>query len=364
MKILLLTTHLNPGGIASYVVSLARGLKASGETILIASSGGGCVDLLAKEGIEHIVIPIRTKSELSLKVLISFFKLRKIIRENKIQIIHSQTRVTQVLGFLLSKFSGVVFISTCHGFFRPRFFRRIFPCWGKRVIAISQYVRKHLVDDFNVDKQKISLVYNGINASDYRIIKDPVLKAEAKKRFGLDKRVVIGIVARLSPVKGHKFLILAFKELSKVIANGMLFIVGDGPDKDNLLNLVKELNIQDHVLFHPSVEDTSEILGAMDIFCVPSLKEGLGLSILEASISGIPVVAASVGGIGEIITHNKTGILIPSSDPSAIKEAIINLIDDSGLRNSITENAFSLVKEKFSLAEMVSKTIKVYNVSQ
>lgn len=363
MNILILTTHLNSGGITSYVISLARGLKACGYNVVVASSGGSCLGMLYGKGIAHIPIPIRTKSELSPKIACSFMRLLRVIKENNIQIVHSQTRVTQVLGFLLSKFAGVTFVSTCHGFFRPKLFRKIFPCWGKRVIAISKQVRRHLIDDFNIGAQEIDLVYNGIDVSSCRMTKDPDSKSEIKRQLGLDNKFVIGIIARLSPVKGHKFLISAFKEILKVTSNAVLFIVGDGPDKNNLLRLVKKLDISDHVVFHPSVENTREMLKAIDIFCMPSLKEGLGLSILEAFASGIPVIASSIGGIKEIVEHKKTGILVAPSDEGAIKDAVIDLIADSELRKHMVENASELVKDVFSLDEMIAKTKGVYVAS-
>ena len=136
MNILFLTTHFNTGGITSYILTLGEALVKSGHKVWVASSGGNCVPRLESAGIRHVRINIRTKSEVSFKLWLSYGPLDRLIRKEGINIIHAQTRVTQVLGFFLSRARGVAMITTCHGFFRPRWFRKLFPCWGVAVIAI------------------------------------------------------------------------------------------------------------------------------------------------------------------------------------------------------------------------------------
>ena len=120
MKILLLTTHLNTGGIARYVISLAKALKHRGHTVFVASSGGDLEMTLVQEGIQHLFVDLRTKSELSPKVVKSFFGLKSFARKEGIDLIHAHTRVTQVLAALLSLYTKIPYVTTCHGFFRRR----------------------------------------------------------------------------------------------------------------------------------------------------------------------------------------------------------------------------------------------------
>ena len=130
MNILFLTTHANTGGITSYILTLGEALVKSGHKVWVASSGGDCVPRMEAAGMRHIKINIRTKSEVHPKLWLCFGPLNELIRKEGIDIIHAQTRVTQVLGFFLSRASGVKMVTTCHGFFRPRWFRKMFPCWG------------------------------------------------------------------------------------------------------------------------------------------------------------------------------------------------------------------------------------------
>ena len=129
MKILLLTSHLNFGGISIYTFSLAKGLKDKGNDVLVGSSGGDLVPQLLNIGIRHIKIPVNTKSEIGPKAMLSVFKLRKILKEEKVELIHAQTRVTQVVASNLSRFFKIPYVTTCHGFFKPHGGRLIFPCW-------------------------------------------------------------------------------------------------------------------------------------------------------------------------------------------------------------------------------------------
>jgi len=359
MNILLITTHLNYGGITSYIKSLAKGLKYRGHNVCIVSSGGDCLEFLKSLGIEHIFIPIRTKSEVSPKVLLSFFKLLPILKEKNIQIIHSHTRVTQVLSFFLSKFSKIPHISTCHGFFKPRVSRKIFGCWGDFVIAISEPVKRHLIEDFKVENNRIKLIYHGIDLNKFKV-QSSKFKVDFKEKLGLREGKVIGIISRLSEVKGHRYLISAFKIVKKEYPDVGLLIVGEGKIKPQLLELVSELKIKEDVLFLPSVSDTSEVLPAMDIFCLPSLKEGLGLSLMEAQAQGLPVIASKVGGITNLIEDKKTGLLVEKTDIQGLAFALLRLLKDEDLARDIGNRAREFIEENFSLEKMVILTENVY----
>ena len=121
MKILLVTTHLNYGGISSYCFSLAKSLVSKGHKVFIASSPGDLLVCFELYNIEYIDIPIMTKSEVSPRVLMSAIKLAKFIKDEEIDIIHAHTRVTQITAHYLSSFTKVPFVTTCHGFFKRNF---------------------------------------------------------------------------------------------------------------------------------------------------------------------------------------------------------------------------------------------------
>lgn len=359
MKILYLTNHLNIGGITSYVFTLAVGLKKRGHQIYIASSGGELLPRFIQEGIIYFPIPIKTKSELSPKIIVSMFKLSGVIKEKKIEIIHSNSRTTQVLGSLLERNTGVAHLSTCHGFFKTRFSRKLFPCWGERIIAVSKEVQDHLIRDFALKDNKISLVPNGVDYEKFLAI-TPESGIKIRKKIGLGSGPIIGIVARLSDVKGHTYLIQALPNVLEKVPDAKLLIIGEGKMKKILIDLTIKLKLERNIFFVPPVAETAEVLSAMDIFVLPSLEEGLGLSLMEAMAAGRAVIGSDIGGIRSLIKDRETGLLVPAADKDRIACAISELLDNPGLRESLGTQARIFIKNNFSQSRMLSETEKIY----
>jgi len=359
MNILYLTNHLNIGGISSHVLSLAKGFKKRGHNVYIASSGGELLTRFVQEGITYFPIPIKTKSELSPKIMISMCKLSSLIKEKKIDIIHSHSRTTQVLGCLLSRNSAVVHLSTCHGFFKTRLSRRLFPCWGRRIIAISKEVREHLIRDFKVEEKRISLIPNGVDCEKF-FNTNPGSGTEMRKRIGLGNGPIIGIIARLSDVKGHIYLIQAMASVLEKAPGAKLLIVGEGKMKKNLMDLSETLQIEKNVVFLPSVAETTDVLSVMDIFVLPSLKEGLGLSLMEAMAAGRAVIGSDIGGIRSLLKDRDNGLLVRPADKSGLASAMIELLNNPGLRLFLGNNARVFIKHNFSQERMLLETEKLY----
>lgn len=359
MNILFIANHLNIGGITSYTLTLARGLEKKGHNVYLASSGGSLLPAFIDSGIEYAPIPIKTKKEINPKIIYSAFILSALIREKQIDIIHSQSRTTQVLGALLRKFTGVPYISTCHGFFKKRILRKIFPCWGKKVIAISAQVKEHLIKDFKVKESDIEVIHNGIEVEKYKP-QATGYRLQRRKDLGLKDGPVIGIVARLSDVKGHQYLIEAMPMVVEKIPQAQLLIVGSGKMQGDLQSRAQDLGIRRNIFFIPEVSDTREVLGVMDLFVMPSLNEGLGLAIIEAMAQGLAVIGSSVGGIKTLIQDGSTGILIGPADSHAIAKAITELLEDKQKREYLGNNARVFIQKNFSQEIMVNRTERVY----
>jgi len=359
MNILILSTHLNTGGISSYIMTLAKGLNRQNHCVFVATSGGDRVEELKKYGAEHIELNIRTKSELNPKIYFSIGKISRFIEEEKIDIIHTNTRITQVMGVLLSKTAKKKHVATCHGFFKTRFFRKIFSCWGDRTIAISKEVKEHLMKDFQIDERKISLIHNGLDLEQF-VVPDEVTKEKKRKESQLNKKPVIGIIARLSEVKGHDVLIKAMKKVVEKFPQSILLIIGEGKSKEALLKASQKLNLSEHVLFLPIVNKTAEMLCLFDLFVMPSLQEGLGLSVMEAQAMGLPVVASRVGGIPSLIEDGKTGFLVKPGDSEELAQAIIACLNDPLKAKNVGQNARRFIEQEFSAEQMVRETIQAY----
>ena len=359
MNILYITNHLNIGGITSYVLSLAIGLKKRGHNVYVASSGGQLLQKFMAEGIGYIPIPIKTKKEVSPKILASMFKLRAALRQHHIDIMHANSRTTQVLGCLLSRKSGIPYVSTCHGFFKRRFFRLLFPCWGRKVIAISASVREHLLNDFAVPQEDIRIVHNGVDMERFAR-RTPQAIRDTKDKIGLGGGPVVGIVARLSDVKGHVYLIQAMKDVLKKVPQAQLLMVGEGKEKEHLINLIRRLKIEQNVFLINSTIDTAEVLSAMDIFVLPSLQEGLGLSLMEAMAVGLGVIGSDVGGIRSLIQDGESGLLVKPQDALGLSAAILELLQDPDKAKALGEQAIFFIRHNFPLDKMVLDTERLY----
>ena len=360
MNILFLANHLDVGGISSYLLTLASGLKQKGHQVYLASGGGELEDKFIQAGITHFRCPLKTKNEISPKIIFSFWKLRQVARKFNIDLIHSQSRTTQVLGDLLGRSLAKSHIFTCHGFFKPRLSRRIFGCWGQMVIAISQQVKEHLIIDFKLDENKISVIHNGIDTKNFG---DFSARDNMRRKLGSSADFLVGIIARLSSVKGHIYLIQAMPEVIKNFPNTKLLIIGCGKTKDALIKETQDLGLEGSILFIPEAKNTKDWLAAMDIFVMPSLQEGLGLALMEAMAQGVVVVGSAVGGIKTLIQDKVNGLLVESANATALAQAIIVLLGDSRLRRALGARAREFIIANFSQEEMVAKTEKVYQQS-
>ena len=362
MKILLLTTHLEMGGIPVYVVNLARGLKRRGHVPVVASGGGWFERRLLEEEISHYKVPCRTSSELNPKLwLLVFPRLLRIVRRERPDLIHAHTRVTQVLAWALSHSAGIPYVTTCHGLYRFRIGRRLFRCWGRWVMAISGPSMDRLVRQYKLaPPHQVLLIRNGVEVDRFL---EPVPVDQVawyKQTLGLKGSPIIGSVARLSPVKGLDVLLKVVPRLLPAYPQLQVLLVGDGPVKSDLIRLAYELGIAEHVVITHPVEDTRIPLAALDVFVAPSLREGFGLAIVEAMAAGVPVVASNSGGPAEIIEDGTSGLLVLPGDPKPLEEAIRALLADPKGARQIAQGGRQRALAHFDMKRVVEEVEKVY----
>jgi len=362
LNILLVTSHLEIGGVGIYTASLAKALKERGENVIVASGGGMLVDRLANDKITHVHVPLKTSAEVGLHMFMAYFKLSGLIKEQNVEIVHAQTRVSQVIGYFLAKRHGIAFITTCHGFFKKRLARRLFPCWGNSVIAISDAVREHLVNDMQVPKESVRLIYNGIDLNRFSRRYSQEERQIIRKDYDLTDAPTVGLVARLSRVKGHKYLLRAFAKVKVKMPKVQLLVIGDGPKSylKELRTLTQQLQIEKDTHFHKACEDTTAALSIIDMFCMPSTQEGLGLSILEAMAMERPVVASNVGGIYSLIKDRHNGLLVPPHDEDALAEAILHILSNPSMAKEMGRLSKQMVEEKFTLDIAADNILQLY----
>ena len=236
--VLHLTTHLNLGGISSYLVVLGAALARRGHRVSVASSGGQKTADLEAAGIRCFEFPIRTKSELHPKLLLAVPALVSLVKNEKVDLLHAHTRVTQVLAHRVARRAGVPYVTTAHGFYKARWGRRLFPCWGERAVAVSELAADELEKTHGVAKEKITVVHNALDipGTEARLSRHDARKVRAGYSVP-EGAFVVGCISRLVRDKGQEYLIEAARKLVPDMPRLVVLIVGDGREKARLATL-------------------------------------------------------------------------------------------------------------------------------
>lgn len=347
MNVLILTTHLNRGGVARYAVNLAQGLCASGHRVWLASSGGEWENKICCPGMFFYRLPVATKSILSFKVFFSLARLLLFMVKNKIDMICANTRVTQFLAYLVQRCTGIPYVSVFHGFYRPSLERRLFKFEGIKTIAVSRAVREHCIRDLGIGSDNIEVVYNGIPNDMF-----------APRKAGLGEKVkTIGMLGRISAEKGHFLALDAFCLLRRTYPGLRFLIAGDGRLKEELLARIRDCALSDSVKIVS--QEGEEFLDHIDVLLFPSSKEGFGFSILEAFAKKVCVVAYATGGIKEIVHDRQNGILFFQYTAEALADALNLVLTDATLRRNVIDNACAALRD-YSLETMARNTLDVF----
>lgn len=300
-------------------------------------------------------------------------KLTKIMKTEKIQIIHSQGARADFFARISAKLSKVpLVISTIampvEGFNVNWMKKTIYIALDRftekfvhKFIVVSEVLRERLIKIHKIAPEKIIVIPNGVEIEEYN--PDRIDSFKIRNELNLDNNTcIIGTIGRLVWQKGLEYFIESAKFVLEVFSNAKFLIVGEGELKNKLENLTKQLKLNNNILFLGFRKDISEILGNLDIFVLPSIREGMPIITLEAMAMAKPIVASNIEGVREQIINDKTGVLVPAKNPKALAEAIISLIKDKEKAKNIGNNAREIVKEKFIVEKMVKEHEKLYQM--
>jgi sugar transferase (PEP-CTERM/EpsH1 system associated) len=363
LRILHVSYSLDVGGLERVVINLAKGLKGEGHLVKICCLNGKGVlgEEVEEAGIE--VFSLKKKPGIVWNLP---YRISKIIVENNIEVVHTHNEAGLIYGATASILSRVPeIVHTEHGkepgydkkkvleFAEGLLLRKV-----NHVVAVSKDAKNKILKLSGIDKDKVLVIPNGIDVENYF---RPESRKEKRNLLGIGpESFVIGNIGRLVPLKNQEFLMDIFSKLSEEFPNLKLVIVGDGPIRGALERYSSEHGMNDSVLFLGERKDIAELLSTFDLFVLPSLTEGVSLTLLEAMAAGKAIVASAVGGNPEVIEDEKTGLLIPVNEKQQWIEAIRMLIRNDDKRRSISEMAMAEVNERFSLQKMVEDYEKIY----
>ena len=237
---------------------------------------------------------------------------------------------------------------------RTRWLGRLAGLQAELFFCLTEDMAAHLVSHRIVPRRKIRIIQNGIDVTSYQR-KDKVESFSLRETLGIPHEApVIGTVGRLVDVKRQDVLIHSFSSLRKSVPSAHLILVGDGPLRSELEQLVDSLGLKDSVHFVGYQPEAWKYLHMMEVFALTSSSEGMPQAVLEASVAGIPVVASRVGGLPEVIDDGRTGILFPPGDVDSLTRSLVELSTCELKARRMGAAARTLVESKFNIRRMAS----------
>ncbi len=372
MKVCMVAAYFPPyiGGYARHVFELSKALVRQGvRVVVVTTRAGGGKPREEICGVEIHRFPCLNIYKLPYVLVPSALKVSKVARELEADVLHFHGRLfsTSVLGVVsknlfLGDFPSVL---TLHGVnvYYGKFLTGLAHLYDltvsrylaksvNYVIAVSGAVRNYALS-YGVPQWKISVIPGGVNPE---LFTEKAVKR--KEELGLPvEGLVLGFVGRLYPTKGCDVLIKASKKVVEKFGDLKVVVVGDGPQRGELEKLTLKLGIRENIVFLGERRDVEGLIALFDVVVIPSIAEGFGLTILEATAAGKPVVASNVGGHPEAALGNTT--LVEPNSPDKLAEALMKVLDNPPSRE-VVEKARETVKERYEWSKIAGKIRGIY----
>jgi glycosyltransferase involved in cell wall biosynthesis len=349
------------GGAEEMVLNLVRRLPARFEPSVCCIHEAGPIGLeIAGTGTPVTVLGLNPGVRRPWDVA----RLRRHLAGAKPQIVHTFLLTASLYGRLAAILARVpIVIGTEVNIYERKRGRhavaeRLLMAGTDRVVVSAESVREFYIRQIHADPAKVEVIYNAV---DFSQAEATTARDVVRASLGLaSDDLVVGIIARLTEQKGHRFLFDALArtpELSSV----HLIVVGDGDLKDRLRAEAQSLGLGPRVHFLGARRDLGDLLGAMDVFVLPSVWEGLPLSLVLAMGAGVPVVATRVAGIPEAVDEGRTGLLVAPGDAHALGRTLARLCTDPELRRRIGREGRAAVLPRFGVDGYVSAITRLYD---
>ena len=293
-------------------------------------------------------------------------RLAQFLKKESPDIVHTRTW-GGLDGIIAAKIAKIpIVIHGEHGFveddpygksIKRRIIRKILSYGVDHYVAVSEDIKQWLMQSVYIKAKSITKIVNGV---DTEIFCPFNIEKRLFSSNGINNRIVVGAVGRLNPIKKHDLFLQAFSKLDHSRYNLKLILIGDGPQRYLLESLKNKLPHSERMLLLGECDDVRKHYNAMDIFVLPSKNEGMSNVILEAMASGLPVIATSVGGNPELVTHKKTGMLIQPDSSEAIRDSINFYLEHPDIREVHGTNARLDAVKRFSLPRMVREYEELY----
>lgn len=370
MKILLVLENAGAGS-GRHVIDLTRGLASAGHEVHVVYSPGRL-----ESWFEHELRQITGAKSAQIKMVrglhpvdvISVIRLRKYIRENgPFEVVHGHSSKGGAVARLAATGTGAARLYTPHAFFtlaaeisplKAKIYRvaeRLLAIFCETIICVSKAEKLH-AREMGLAPSKLTVVCNGI---------DPLPEVDKRlirQELGLQPgQACIGSVGRLAPQKSFDLLIRAFGLIAADDSKIRLLIVGSGPDKDALQQLVRKLQLENQVML-PGQADGARVMAGFDVFAMTSIYEAFPYVLLEAAQRGLPIVATEVGGTEELVQEGINGHVLAQGDVRGVAEKLKLIVANPARRTEMGKMSKKIV-ENFSVEKMVRETLSAYKTA-
>ena len=364
IKVLFVLLQVNRGGAETVVLELAKNLSIEKYEIYVAYFSGGAL----VESFRNICKDMYQIDKKHGFDLYAILKLNRIIRNNEIDFVNAHHFSAFFYTFcanmgrrdprILYTEHSVAELERFNTFYEKIsniMFHRV-----NSIVAVSNEIAAAFKSKFPAHKNRVVFIPNGVDID--KFYENRKFSNKLRNEFDLDQNAtLIGCVANFRHVKNHVCLVKAFKKVNQKYPTAKLVLIGTGfsTDEENtekeIKKTVNDLGLNQSVIFTGYRDNVSELISDFDLFCLPSLSEGMPVALIEAMAAGIPVVGSNVRGIREVISHNENGMLFEVNDVKALAEILFILIRNKKLRKKISKNGFLYVCERHCLKEWIKK---------
>lgn len=363
MRILQLISSEGRYGAETMLLGLAKCLTSLGHETLLGvfrNSHQPHTEIAEAAGLEGLpveIIPCNGRVDLN-----AVRAIQRCITTHSMDVVHTHGYKTNLYGYAAARRYGTPLVATYHIDWPDRgvalrlyhLLDRVVVRRFEKVVAVSDAVASSLRRS-GLPQRKVTTIDNAIELAPFRAPK-PTLREEMPNQATM----LVGLVGRLTPQKGGEYFLRTAAALLGEFPDVRFVLVGEGPERKRLEQLAQELGIAAQVGFLGRREDMPGVYASLDVLVLPSINEGLPMTILEALATGTPVVATAVGAVPKLIVPGRTGLLVEPRDTAGLRAAVARLLTDAKLRKELGENGRAWVRQGFSSAAMADKYLDLY----
>ncbi|HSE98482.1 MAG TPA: glycosyltransferase [Blastocatellia bacterium] len=370
-RVLHLITKLDIGGTERQAVELLKRLDPERYDVRLAviHRGGPFFDEIAGRFPHVPEFPLT--SFYNRNAIRQIARLRDLMIDERIDILHAHDFYAGIIGAVAARLASVRVVAAQR---HLKLSDRRVHQWGTylihrlahRILVNSEAIRESITASGNARREKIVVIRNGLTAVEQTTGEDlypaHTRSDELRRELALNPRAkLVGMVARLQPVKGHRFFLEAAARVSKEMPEVHFVLVGDGPLRNEIEERAIELGISDRIHLLGDRSDASRLVSSFDLAVLSSLHEGLPNAVMEAMAAGVPVVATAVGGTKELITDGETGYLVEPSDADGLGERICFALRNRERSAEVAERGREFVMSRYGIKRMVASVEELYD---